>query len=126
MRGRPYTRGGTALVLALTISSVGAASAGAISVAGVDVPLTQHVQLPHVPTVALPNPTGSSTVGSVTNTVNSVTSGATDTVNDAVDSVNNATGNPAGVVPPDPVPSDPVGSVPNPLGGGSGSGSGGN
>ncbi|MEA2449709.1 MAG: phosphoserine phosphatase RsbU/P [Thermoleophilaceae bacterium] len=106
MRARPFTRGGTALVLALFVSAAGAASAGAISVAGVDIPLTDQV---HV-------------VGGVGDTVNGVTGGVTDTVNDAVNAVNDATGNPSGVVPPDPVPHDPVGPVPNPVGGGSGGG----
>ncbi len=46
MRARPFTRGGAALVLALSISAAGATSAGAISVVGIQVPLTEGVRVP--------------------------------------------------------------------------------
>jgi serine phosphatase RsbU (regulator of sigma subunit) len=91
VRVRPYTRYAAALTLALAASCAGATNAGALSVAG--------IQLPHVPTVSVPQVSGApAPVNDVVGTVNGVTSGATGTVNNTVDTVNNAVRDPAGTV----------------------------
>jgi serine phosphatase RsbU (regulator of sigma subunit) len=122
MRARPFTRGGTALTLALTILAAGTGTAGAVI----------DVRVPHVPGVQVPVPGNlPAPVRDVVGTVNGVAGGATDTVNGAVDTVNNVTQDPVGTinnVTQDPVgtvtgPSGPVGGVTgggNPVGGGSG------
>src|SRR3954470_3820417 len=95
---RPFTRVTAVLLATLAICLAGAASAGAIDLAGVHVPGTAGVQLPHVPSVKLPTPALPGPAGGAVNTVNGVTGNAADTVNGAVDSLNGTVGNAGGAV----------------------------
>jgi serine phosphatase RsbU (regulator of sigma subunit) len=116
-------------------------------VAGIDVPGTGSIKVPHVPVVSLQTPGGTpAPVANAVNAVNGVTNGASGTVNGVVDSVNGTAGNAGDVIGGatgggNPVTGNPVtgstapssrgatapstgsGSSPAPQGGSSGGGS---
>src|SRR3954453_13703222 len=96
MRVRSLTRVGAALTLALTFLTLSAASAGAISLAGIEVPGTQGIQVPQVPDVALPGSDVPGPVGGAVQTVNGVTHEVGQTVNGAVGSATGTAGGAAG------------------------------